>query len=95
MKTARIFRHDGLIYVCDDAAPGLSTKGGGHVSKAAALRAARSLGFTHCVGSGTYGGNQLQELGKGFSFRKFAADRRRQIDAKATHTQLDLDGVGE
>lgn len=98
MKIARIFEAEGRFFVCDDAAPSLSTKGGAFASKAAAMREARAMGYTHARGSGTYKGNELTDLtkpGLGFSARKLAADRRRRAAARETHDQLDLPAAEE
>lgn len=77
MTIARIFRHtDGLIYVCDDSAPGLDARGEGFTTKAAAMRAALDFGFTHARGSGTYQGNELTDLRHPYNFTKRNARKR-------------------
>jgi len=71
MKIARIFRHtDGLIYICDDSAPNLDTRGESFTSKAKAIQAAIELGYTHARGSGTYQGNELSKLRFPYNFNK-------------------------
>ncbi|MBA2883071.1 hypothetical protein HNR65_003428 [Desulfosalsimonas propionicica] len=54
-KTARIFAEPtGLYHVCNDDGNMLDARGGGHRTKADAMRAAAFDGFTHATGSGCY-----------------------------------------
>ena len=51
---ARIFDDVGGYYVCSDAINHLDARGRCYPTKAAAMRAAAEMGYTHCAGSGTY-----------------------------------------
>jgi len=55
MKTARIFADVGGYYWCDDELDYLDARGKAHRTKADAQRAAKEAGYTHAVGSGSYG----------------------------------------
>jgi hypothetical protein len=54
MKTARIFEDIGGYFVCCDYLDYMDASGAGLPTKAAAMRAAHSEGYTHARGSGTY-----------------------------------------
>lgn len=59
---ARIFYDVGGYYVCDEDLDYLDMRGQNYPSKAAAQRAAKELGYTHCIGSGSYTHPRLQKL---------------------------------
>jgi len=53
-RVARVFEDVDGYYVCSDDLGYLETRGGSYSTKAAAMRVASQLGYTHCTGSGTY-----------------------------------------
>ena len=54
-KVARIFEEsDGRYYICDNNLDYLDARGYGYPTKAEAMRAAKDMGYTHAIGSGTY-----------------------------------------
>lgn len=59
---ARIFEDIGGYYICDDDLDYLDAGGHAYPTKAAAMRAAYYMEYTHATGSGTYKGNKLTKL---------------------------------
>lgn len=52
-NVARIFEDVGGYYICDEDGP-LDARGKAYDTKADALRAAATCGYTHAIGSGCY-----------------------------------------
>ena len=65
-KVARIFSDIGGYFICDNDLPYLDTRGGSYETKAQAMRIAPLLGYTHCVGSGTYKPDQVHKIPEKF-----------------------------
>jgi len=61
-KLARIFEDVGGYYVCDEELDYLDASGKSYKTKAEAQRAAKEMGYTHAVGSGTYTNPRPQKL---------------------------------
>jgi hypothetical protein len=54
-RIARIFEDStGKYFICGDDLEYLDARGASYATKAAAQRAAKEAGYTHCIGSGAY-----------------------------------------
>jgi len=61
-KLARIFEDAGGYFVCSDKLDYLDARGKPYRTKKAAQQAAKEMGYTHCVGSGSYTYPKTQKL---------------------------------